>query len=266
MQAQNEILKRRPLITGVPFYLPVSIPFTSTLNETKTVYTTPGQKVGPLEIIGGIMNLESVQGQFTLDGRPLFSSENIPLVTKFGKPDGPKPVFWYQPPVPLNKRQRIRADLLNVGAEGAGKFIYTCRQVGVEGPMAQALLDYLGQGAEDTIVLDSKFAGTALNDITANQTPVSDDDFIWRTIHTDLGGDASVRISGIDGRSWMDDFVSLWALAGRATSVISNQPMQPLCFIPAGYQVAFEFKNEGVGGVAATSGKVFLGGQRIPRR
>jgi len=42
--------------------------------------------------------------------------------------------------------------------------------------------------------------------------------------------------------------------------------MAPLCFIPAGHQVSFEFKNEGVGGVAATSGKVYLGGQRIPRR
>jgi len=266
MQNQQDITRRRPIITGVPFYLPVAVPFTGVVNESVTVYTTPGQRVGPLEIIGGVTDLESAEAQFTLDKRPLFSSENIPLVTKFGKPDGPKPIFRYQPPAHLNHRQRIRADILNVGGEGAGTFVFICRQVGIEGPMVQALMDYQGQGAEDTIVLDSKFAGTALNDITLNTTPVVDDDFIWKTLHTNLAGDASVRIGGIDGRSWMDEFVPLWALAGRANSVLPNQTVDPLCFIPAGYQVSIEFKNEGVGGVAATSGKVFLGGQRVPQR
>lgn len=263
---QNQFNARRPLITGVPFYLPVAVPFTATLNEAATVYTTKAQTAGDLEIIGGIMDLETVQGQFTLDKLPLFSSENIPLAMYFGRPDGPKPVIWHQPPVPLGSRQRIRADLVNTGAEPAGTLVFICRQLGVEAPMSQALMDYQGQGAPDVIVIDSLFAGSALNDIKPNTSARIDDDFIWKTLHTTLGGDASVRISGINGRLWMDEFVPLWALAGRATSQIPNQPMQPQCFIPADYAIGIEFKNAGVGGVAVASGKVFLGGQRIPRR
>jgi hypothetical protein len=202
----------------------------------------------------------------TLDKRPFGSSASIPLAMYFGQPDGPSPIEWWQPPTPLSSRQRIRFDLQNVGAEPAGTLVLVCRQVGVEGPMARALMDFQGFGAPSVIDIDSQFAGSVLNDIKKDTSPVINDDFIWKSFHTNLGGDASVRLSGIDGRSWMDDFVPLWALAGRAASQIRNQKMQPVCFIPAGYKIGIEFKNEGVGGVAATSGKVFLGGQRIPQR
>ena len=265
MESQNQILRRRPLITGVPFFLPVTIPFTGVVNEKVTVYTNPAQNVGDLDVIGAVMNLESVEGQFTLDRQPLFSSENIMLAGLFGKPDGPKPIIYHHPPKRLSERQRIRADLLNMAGEGAGWMVFICRQVGVEGPMTQALLDYQGQGNRSTIVLDSLFAGTALNDIKRNTTPIINDDFIWKSSLTNLKG-ASVRISGIDGRSWMDEFVPLPALAGRPTSQIPNQAMDPVCFIPAGYAIGIEFKNEGVVGVAEASGKIELGGQRIPRQ
>jgi hypothetical protein len=262
---QQNFNPRRPLITGVPFFLPVAVPFTGVANEALTVFTQPKQTSGDLEIIGAVMDLESVQGQFTIDKRPIFSSENIPLAMYFGKPDGPKPIIWHQPTTPLASRQRIRADLINTNGEGEGTLVFICRQLGVSAPMSQALMDYQGQGSPDVVVIDSGFTGTALNDTKQNSSPRTNEDFIWKTLHTDLQG-ASVRIVGIDGRSWMDDFVPLWAIAGRATSVLPNQTIQPQCFIPAEASIKFEFKNVGVGGVAEASGKVYLGGQRIPRR
>jgi hypothetical protein len=153
-------------------------------------------------------------------------------------------------------------DLVNTGGEGAGTLVLICRQVRVEAPMAQALLDYQGKGSESTQVLDSQFTST-LNETKQTSSARIDDHFIWRSLHTTLAG-ASVRIFGINGRAWMDDYIPLWALAGRANSQIPNQSIQPAVFIPAGNTVSIEFKNEGVAGVAEDSGQAFLNGQRIP--
>jgi hypothetical protein len=262
MEPQSKILQRRPLITGAPFFLRVDIPFTSTAAETATVYTTQAQNAGDLEILGGVMNLESVQGKYSVAGAPIWGSSNTPLAMDFGKPDGPKPIIFHQPTLPLGHRQQIKFDLVNTGAEGPGTLVLLCRQKNVPAPQAQALLDYQGKGRRSRHDIDSGFAGTALNQVVPKTSEVIDDDFIWKSMHTNLSG-ASVRIFGIDGRGWMDDFIPLWALAGRATSQIPNQPVQPPVFIPAGFKVGFEFKNEGDGATAETSGRLWLDGQRI---
>jgi hypothetical protein len=264
MVPNNKILQKRPLITGAPFFLKMAVPFTSTPAETVTAYTTQAQNAGDLEILGAVMDLESVQGKFSIAGDPIWGSSNSPLAMDFGQPDGPKPIVFHQPTMRLGRRQQIRADLLNVGGEDAGTLVFLCKQLDVPVPQAQALLDYQGKGRRSKHDIDSGFAGSALNDIKANTTEVIDQNFIWTSMHTNLAG-ATVRIFGIDGRGWMDDFIPIWALAGRATSEIPNQAIQPPVFIPAGHKVGFEFKNEGVGGVAETSGRLWLGGQRIPR-
>lgn len=248
---------RGSLITGAPFFLPVTVPFTSVANEQFTVYTNPAITVGDLEVIGAVTDLESLQGQFTLNKRPMWSSENIPLATLFGKPDGPKPVIWFPRPFPLPGQARIRMDLINIGAEPAGTLVFICRQKNIPAPFEQRLTGLQDTGEMDIAVVDSQFTGT-LNEIKRTQTPVVDYDFVVRALHTTLG-QPTVRITGLGGQLWMEDGVPIWALAGRANSALPNQPLQPPCFIPRGYFISFEFTNVGT----EASGKIFLVGQRL---
>lgn len=253
-------------ITGVPFYIPVTVPFTGVAGESPTVYTNPAKVVGDVEIVGGITDLTEAQAQFFIDNRPLWSSDQIPLATLFGKLDGVKPIIWHQPPTMLRRRQRIRVDLNNVGGEGAGTLVLICRQVNVAPALQFSWREAQGAGSEDRIVVDSEFsAASALNDLEGpTPTPIIDEDFIWKTLHTTLE-DAQVRVSGVDGRLWMEEFVPIWALAGRAGSALPNMPVQPHVVIPSGYAVTFEFKNVGDGVTPETSGAVYLGGQRAGR-
>lgn len=263
---ENQSEQSRRDMTGVPFYIPLSVPFTGLAGEAPTVYTNPAKVVGDVEIVGGITDLTEAQAQFFIDNYPLWSSDQIPLSKLFGKLDGVKPILWHQPPTLLRRRQRIRVDLNNVGGEGAGTLVFICRQVTVAAPLQIDWRKYRGDGRVDVAVVDSDFNGASvLNDLEGpTPTPIIDEDFIWKDLHTTLE-DAQVRISGIDGRLWMEEFVPVWAVAGRAGSALPNMPVRPNVVIPSGYAVTFEFKNVGDGVTPETSGAVYLGGQRAGR-
>jgi hypothetical protein len=255
-QLQNS---RRGLVVGEPYYLPITVPFTNTINEPKTVWSEPAKAVGDLEIIGATMDLESVQGHFSINKIPIWSSDDIPLVTMFGKPDSPKPVLWYQRPTRLLAGARVRADLTNVGGEQAGTLVFICRQLNSVMALQKPLADLQDSGEPEVVAVDSEFTGVA-NEIKRVSTSVQDYDFLIRALHSDLG-QATIRIIGLGGKAWMEQSIPIWALAGKAASPLPNQPLQPPTLIPAGYAIQVEFTNVG----SEQSGHLYLIGQRLPR-
>jgi len=257
MTPDQQMNARRGLMPGAPYYVPIIVPFTSVVNEPATVYSQPAQTVGDLDIIGAVSNLESPRAQFSINRNPVWSSEQVPIATLFGRPDSVKPVIWFQRPQRLLHGARIRADLTNAGGEAAGTLVFICRQVDAVLPLQKPLNNLQEIGEQEVIAIDSQFTGT-LNETKITATSVLDHDFLLRALHTTLG-QASIRIFGLGGRLWMEQPVPIWALAGNAISAIPNQPMQPPCLIPAGYNIQIEFTNVG----AEPGGHIFLVGQRL---
>jgi hypothetical protein len=257
MQDQQHIFGRRSLIPGAPYYVPISVPFTATLNELISVYSQPTQAVGDLDLIGAVSDIDAAKVQFSINARPVWSSEKVPVPTLFGRPDSVKPVLWFQRPLRLLHGARIRADLTNAGGEAAGTMVFICRQLNVPLALQQPLGNLQDIGELEIIPLDSQFTGT-VNEVKITSTSVLDHDFLLRALHTTLG-QATIRMFGLGGQLWMEQPVPIWALAGRATSAIPNQPMQPPCLIPKGYNIQVEFTNAG----PELSGHIYLVGQRL---
>lgn len=259
----NELptIRQRLVQTRSPFFLPVAVPFTATVNETAQVSTNPalapGQNrdlSGDLEILGMTSDLVNVTSSFRLNKRTIWSDDRVPLPMYFGKPDGPKPVRWLEKPLIVPQGYRLYSDLLNVGGEPAGTLVYVGR---TRGDTVNHVLVPEGDGTDDVIEIDSNFTGVA-DEIKQVSSAIIDDDFLIYGLHTNLS-DASVEITGVGGTPWMQEAVPLWAVAGRGTSEHPNQRLHQPYLIPHGYKILMKFYNDG----AEASGQLFLKGRRL---
>jgi hypothetical protein len=248
----------RTIQTEAPYFMPVSVPFTKTLNETPTVYTNPPLALGngEVEVLGLTTDLINPSALFSLYNNPIWSDQQVPISIRFGKPGGPKPVRWLRLPITIPRGGRLRADMVNSLAEDVGTLVFVGRIKGVAGRSLQ-IPD--NAGMEDTIVLDSGFTGSASDDNRV-QTPVSvSDDFIVVGFHTNLDK-ATVVVSGIDGNPWNEDPIPVWSIAAKADAELTVQQLHQPYVIPAGYRMAVRFINTG----AEASGQIYVVGLRVP--
>lgn len=249
----------RTVKTYSPFFLPVAVPFTATLNEDEQVSTTPSAHPGvnAVEILGLITDLENVTSSFKLNKRIVFSDDRIPLALLFGKPDGPKPVRWLETPLVLPQGWRVYCDLLNVGAEAAGTLGFVGR---VSGEQAKKVVITEGEYVDDVIAIDSGFTGT-LNEKKTVSSGILNDDFLVDGLHTNLET-ATVEIIGANGIPWNEEAVPLWFLAGRGTSEHSVQRLHDPYLIPRQSRIMVKFTNVG----SEASGHLWLKGRRLLSR
>jgi hypothetical protein len=237
---------------GRCYFLPTAIPLTSTVNEVQ-YGTTPEAKAN-LDIVAGLTNLtvSSFKAR-DIGGAMLLANDYLPILSMFGKRDGPRPAHYYPTPFPLEFGNRIETEVKNAsaGAEAAGHVVY----LGVPRDESQGTIEVEGRGHPSGFFVNANFTAT-LNEITNRTSPELDHDFVITGAYTDLAS-AQVRIQGVHAEAWMTDFTPVWALAGRRTADLPVFFWPRKYFVPKGSTISIDYKNTGA--EAAGLGIYFVG-------
>ena len=256
--------QQRTITTETPYVMPVPVAFSGAAGEDITVYTkaplTGPKGTGSVEILGMTTDIPSATAIFTLNGRPIWGSDQIPLAMNFGKPGSPKPIIWLERPLTISSGERIRGDLIDVAGDGPGRLFFIGRQKGSDAPRVVLPSDEVGE--PEDLVIDSAFTNTADERPSRATSPILDDHFLLYGLHTNLDN-ATVRLFGIDGIPWSEDPVNVWAIAGRAADALTTLRFHRPYLIPAKYKIAAEFINGAAPDVDA-AGQLFLKGLRFP--
>lgn len=257
----------RTIQTEAPYIMRVDVPFTGTDGESVTVYTSAPLSTGrdrqsavsdTVEILGMMTDITGATGLFTRNGDGIWSSDQQPLALNFGKPGSTKPVQWLERPLSLSRGQRVRADLINEAGVGAGTLYFICRQKRDQ-PRVSIPSDL---GEPDSITIESGLTGVADERPERAASPVLEEDFLVYGVHTNMNN-ATMRIFGVDGIPWSDDFVNVWALAGRAADQLPVMRLHQPYLIEAQHKVTAEFVN-GSGADVDELGQLYLKGLRFP--
>lgn len=237
---------------GRCYWLPASIPLTSTANEVQ--YATTPEAKADLQIVGGATNLtvSSFKAR-DIGGGLLLANDYLPILSQFGKRDSARPVHYYPTPIPLGFGNRIELEVKNAasGAEAAGSVVF----VAIPDEPAHGEVELVGRGHPSGFFVNANFTGSA-NDHTTRQSPELDSDFVICGAYTDLAS-ATLRITGIYAEAWMTEFVPVWALAGRRTADVPALMWPRKYLIKRGSTITVDFKNPGA--EAAGLGVYFVG-------
>jgi hypothetical protein len=254
---------RKPTPTGTVYYMPAPIGLTGVNGETQIATTKDANE--SVNIIGGMCDLNYSFGKVTdLRSVGLWSDDQVPLLTMFGMSGSARPLLYYKRPLPLMAGARLRAEVLNLTGETGGHLVY----VGLlqsEAKNVPALLNPQDNGEMYIIPVNSKFSGV-LNQRTTTETNPEDRDVVVWGAFTNLG-EALIRITGADGRQWMNDPTPVWAVCGKRFGVT------PILYWPRPYALPrqrtlkFEFLNVGElqAGVLTpeASGQIYLIAQKL---
>lgn len=239
---------------GRCLWLPATIPFTSTLNETQ--FGTTQDVKADLLVVGAMTNLTGATVKVgDVSGRASLASELVPILSLFGKRDSARPIFYFPRVVPLGFGNRIETEAKNAGTEASGHVVF----VGVPQEQPQAQIDGLdAQGLPFVFSVDAKFTATA-NEINSLATPEQDQNVVIHGAFTNMAS-AQLRVQGVAGEQWCNDFTPVWAMAGRATSQLPVLLWPRPYLVPKGSSMTIDFKN--VGSEAAGS-KLWFVAQRL---
>lgn len=255
--------RNRPVPLGTPFFLPLEITLSGTVNENVTGQTQTNFN-DDLLILGCETDIQTCQVQFSLEGTlpQIWSQFPVPVKTLCGAPDTARPVMWWPYPSPLRIGKRIQAQVLNVNGEGGGDdeddndvfgFIFNCAQP-TDGPTQ---LDPRRLGPTQVIPIDSKFTGVA-GEQTQNTVDPVDYDFLLQGFYTDLT-DAQIRIRDVERRQWMSDYIPIWGVASRQSSQLNTQNLRVSYLIPQQQMISVEFENDAT--IPEASGQLYMVGQ-----
>lgn len=241
--------------TGSCYWMPAQVPFSGVDGERKVATTKDAED--RIKIVASTTNLVTSFAKVTdLKGTGLWSEETVPVLSMFGKRDSARPWLYFKRHLPLIANARIRAELLNVGSEGAGHLVYLALPQSEESEQP-SLANPQDVGENFIIPVDAKFTGTLNEDTSTETNPQEEDLVIWGAI-TNLNS-ALVRLTGADGRNWMNDPTPVWAVAGRAASEL------PILYWPRPYAlprqrtIKFSFKNA----ASENGGGIYLVAQKL---
>lgn len=240
---------------GRSYWLPAAVPLTSTANEVQFGNTLEAK--ADIDIAGGVTNLAvSTFKLRDVSGKQAPANEYAPLYTLFGKRDSARHPYYWPRALRLNFGNRLEAEVKNAaaGAEAAGHLVFL--GIPVESP--QSSIEGLEtQGVTRVFSINSQFTGSAA-DLFSVTSPEQDGDFIVHGAYTDLAS-AQLRITGVHGEQFMNDWTPIWALACRSTSQLPVLHWPRPYLIPRGSTITVDFKNP----AAEASGKLYLVGQKL---
>lgn len=241
-------LQNNQYLTKYPYWLPLPIGLTGLAGERKQVLSNEAPR--DLLIVGGSTDLMTSKvrfGDYRIaslgDSGGLRMREEVPILSVGGKRDSAVPVRRWPSAYRLQKQNRIRGDVLNVGPESRGHFVLACEPLEVEEypirPERSA-----GQNMF-YFTLQSNFTSTALEQTAARSERYEWDLLIIGAYTDSTAASTGVRITDHLDRQWCPpaDFIPLWALCGRAASQLPLLRWHEPYFMPRGSVIYANFRN-----------------------
>lgn len=245
---------------GTPYYLSMAVDFEGAANtETARALTTANQNTD-IKIYDGITDLKQAFVQFSLqEGRTptLWSTEKIPILSLLGFVDNVRgPLDHWRTQYYLRSNRRLEGNFLNAGAEPAGSVVFLGEKV----EMPSVINVDAEDGDLSVIGIDSKFTNTLSETPDREFSAPKDFPFLLYGFYSDLQR-CDVKITGVDGREWMTDWVPVWALAARQDSPL--RMLRRPYLIQSQQTLGVNFRNNA--DLAEEKGKLWMVGRRVVR-